>query len=136
MKTDAITPGRIRMAKVGDFVEKTIGMEVEKHLEAPDLIEEPEYQVWYRVSIPEGITADGSEYHVYLKKAESDDLCIFLSGGGVAWNGYTAARPVTGAKVAAGLPNFYWNNLRPFTQLRGSPRSETRPIRLITGICW
>ncbi len=117
MKTDAITPGRIRMAKVGDFVEKTIGMEVEKHLEAPDLIEEPEYQVWYRVSIPEGITADGSEYHVYLKKAESDDLCIFLSGGGVAWNGYTAARPVTGAKVAAGLPNFYWNNLRPFTQL-------------------
>lgn len=117
MNKEELTPGKIRMARVGDFVEKTIGLEIEKHLEAPELEDGPEMHVWYRVSVPEGITGDGSEYHVYLKKAESDDLCIFLSGGGVAWNGYTAARPVTGAKVAAGLPNFYWNNLRPFTQL-------------------
>ena len=52
-----------------------------------------------------------------LKRAQSDNLCVFLSGGGVAWNEYTAARPVTGGKVAAGLPNYYWNNLRPFTQI-------------------
>ena len=40
-----------------------------------------------------------------------------FSGGGVAWDEYTAARPVTGGKMAAGLPHFYWNNLRPLTQL-------------------
>ena len=63
------------------------------------------------------MAGDGSEYHVYIKFADPARLVVFLSGGGVAWNEYTAARPATGGKIAAGLPNYYWNNLRPFTQI-------------------
>ena len=85
--------------------------------EAPYLEGEPETGYLVPVAIPEGITGDGSEYHIYIKKGSGKNLCVFLSGGGVAWNEYTAARPVTGGKVAAGLPNYYWNNLRPFTQI-------------------
>ena len=101
--------------EVGTFVEDAIG-QFESRYEAPVPDGELLEQVWYRIPIPEGMSGDGSEYHIYVKKAQSDRLCVFLSGGGMAWNAFTAARPVTGAKVAAGLPNYYWNNLRPFTQ--------------------
>jgi len=72
---------------------------------------------WYRFPVPEGMSGDGSEYYFYIRKGQSSHLCLFFSGGGMAWNEYTAARPVTGVKLAAGMPNFYWNNLRPFTQI-------------------
>ncbi|MCR5775409.1 MAG: pectinacetylesterase family protein [Lachnospiraceae bacterium] len=111
-----------RAKKIGDYVEQTIGKTIENRLEADDLDlndpeQVPEPMKWYRISLPEGISGDGSGYHTYISKGKNDHLVIILSGGGVAWNEYTAARPVTGGKVAAGLPNFYWNNLRPFTQL-------------------
>ena len=102
--------------EVGTFVEDAIG-HLESRYEAPvpeGLLQE---QVWYRIPLPDGLSGDGSEYHIYVKKAPSDRLCVFLSGGGMAWNAFTEARPVTGGKVAAGLPNYYWNNLRPFTQI-------------------
>ena len=105
--------------RMGDLVENSLGNAISStHLEAPAL-EGDELQpgMWYRRLIEGGISGDGSEYHIYLKKGTSEHLCIFLSGGGVAWNEYTAARPVTGGKMTAGLPNYYWNNLRPFTQI-------------------
>ena len=106
--------------RVGDFVEERIGQKIiENGLEAPILeggaMAYP--RVWYQVPLSDGLSGDGSAYHIYLKAAKSDRLVVFFSGGGVAWNEFTAARPVTGGKVAAGLPNFYWNNLRPFTQI-------------------
>ncbi|MCR4587494.1 MAG: pectinacetylesterase family protein [Lachnospiraceae bacterium] len=106
------------MHKTGDMVEQSISNRIEgTQLEAPILIGKPEAHKWYRIPLSEGLSGDGSEYHIYLKKGTTDHLCIFFSGGGVAWNEYTAARPVTGGRVAAGEPNFYWNNLRPFTQI-------------------
>ena len=78
---------------------------------------EPEPYQWYRVPVAGGKTADGSEYHIYIRKGTTDHLCVFLSGGGIAWNPYTADRPVTGGRVLAWQPNYYWNNLRPFTQV-------------------
>ena len=77
----------------------------------------PAFHQWYRVPVEGGKTADGSEYHIYIKKGATDHLCVFLSGGGIAWNPYTAARPVTGGRVLAWHPNYYWSNLRPFTQV-------------------
>ncbi len=74
-------------------------------------------RLWYRVDIPGGMSGDGSEYHIYVKRAPSKNLCVFLSGGGMAWNEYTAARPVTAPKMVAKIPNYYWNNLRPMTQV-------------------
>ena len=104
--------------RVGDFVERSIENHIQnKGLEPPVLGEDMEDGVWYKAPLEDCVSGDGSEYYTYVSKGESNDLCIILSGGGVAWNEYTAARPVTGAKVAAGLPNFYWNNLRPFTQI-------------------
>ena len=118
MKEPEKKPGEPFSVRVGDFVENSIERQiVRSKKEAPYLRGEPEPHVWYRVAVPEGITGDGSDYYIYIKKGNTENLCVFLSGGGVAWNEYTAARPVTGGKVAAGLPNYYWNNLRPFTQI-------------------
>ena len=115
--------------RVGDRAEQAIGNLIEKTpLEVPELQvipgqglsqgqEEPETHQWYRVPVAGGKTADGSEYHIYIRKGTTDHLCVFLSGGGIAWNPYTADRPVTGGRVLAWQPNYYWNNLRPFTQV-------------------
>lgn len=115
--------------RFGDRAEQTIGTVIEKtRLEAPELkirpgvnaaqeIPELEAHQWYRVPVEGGKTADGSEYHIYVKKGTGKHLCVFLSGGGIAWNPYTAARPVTGGRVLAWQPNYYWSNLRPFTQV-------------------
>ena len=103
---------------LGDFVEHSIGKRlVDMDLIAPELPKDPEKRIWYRVPLRNGKSGDGSEYHIYVKIADPKKLCIFFSGGGVAWNEYTAARPISGGKTLADLPNYYWNNLRPFTQI-------------------
>ena len=115
-------------AKIGDTAENAIGNVMENtRFEAPELLIRPgqgvsqqlpemELRQWYRVPVEGGKTADGSEYHIYVRRGTTDHLCVFLSGGGIAWNPYTAARPVTGGRVLAWHPNYYWSNLRPFTQ--------------------
>ncbi len=114
---------------LGDRAERMIGNVIEgTRLEAPELkvrpgldsgFEKPEMEprTWYRVPVEGGKTADGSKYHIYVRRGTSDHLCVFLSGGGIAWNQYTAAHPVTGGRVLAWQPNYYWSNLRPFTQI-------------------
>ena len=110
--------GIVFASRAGDYVENRIGKAIENsRFKADDLPEDPRQMTWYRVPIEKGMAGDGSEYYIYVKLADPKKLCIFFSGGGVAWNEYTAARPVTGGKVAAKQPNFYWNNLRPFTQI-------------------
>ncbi|WP_026508966.1 pectin acetylesterase-family hydrolase [Butyrivibrio sp. MC2013] len=106
--------------KMGERLENRLGEAIRNtSLQAPVLEEgmEAEMGSWYRVPLADGMSGDGSAYHIYVKKAQSKDLIIFFSGGGVAWNEYTAARPSTGGRITAGEPNFYWNNLRPFTQI-------------------
>ena len=135
-----------RMASVflehtGDFIEYSVGNHIEKSgQEAPLLSGEPEPGKWYRIHLETGLSGDGSEYHIYLKKGTLPSLCIFLSGGGMAWNAYSASLPVTGGRIAAGIPNFYWNNLRPFTQVMninfglteaGNPRNPFDPWNFI-----
>ena len=112
-----IKRGIVFASKAGDFVESSIGKALENRRPTPDLPKDPQQMIWYRVPLDRGLSGDGSEYYIYVKLGDPSKLCIFFSGGGVAWNEYTAARPVTGGKVAAGEPNFYWNNLRPFTQI-------------------
>ncbi len=104
-------------SNAGSFVENSIGTFIEHRQEAPVLTGEAVPGTWYQIPLPDAVSGDGSEFHAYLQTGTIPNLVIFLSGGGVAWNDFTAARPVTGARVAAGEPNFYWNNLRPFTQI-------------------
>ena len=107
-----------RLEQTGDFLEQRIGDRIgQLDMEAPVLEGDPVEKVWYKLPLEKGICGDGSPYHIYMKKGSSNRLCIFFSGGGVAWDDFTAARPVTGGKVITGQPNFYWNNLRPFTQI-------------------
>lgn len=104
--------------EVGDYLEKRIDDRiVNTRFSAPVIEKKSKKMTWYRVPVESGISGDGSEYHVYIKKGHSRNLCIFFSGGGVAWDEYTAARPVSAGKMAAHMPNFYWSNLRPVTQL-------------------
>lgn len=83
---------------------------------APVLNERPHFNRWYRVPFKEGITGDGSPWHFYISKGHQRNLIIFLAGGGVAWNGFTAAHPTEAIGVLRGDPGFYWANLRPFTE--------------------
>ena len=84
MKQKNIKPGKAFGIRVGDFVEDSIEKSIVNGKEAPVLSGEPEEKIWYRVPVAAGITGDGSDYHIYIKKAPSDNLCVFLSGGGVA----------------------------------------------------
>ncbi len=136
LNQENLEKGIVLASKAGDFVENAIGTAIsESSLEAPLLPAQPKLRTWYRLPLAAGMSGDGSEYHTYLARGSSDHLCIFFSGGGVAWNEYTAARPVTGGKVASGQPNFYWNNLRPFTQVMNirlgitELRNPTNPFR-------
>lgn len=104
------------LSKAGGAVENIIGRHIETAAEAPLFDGAPVAKVWYRLPLSGAMSGDGSGYHIYVKKGFTSRLCLFFSGGGVAWNAFTAARPVTGSAVAAGEPNYYWNNLRPFTQ--------------------
>ncbi|MBR3367260.1 MAG: pectin acetylesterase [Lachnospiraceae bacterium] len=111
--------------RLGDRAESVIGQAFDSTgLSAPELAPEEaaegrgmETSRWYRIPVAGGMTADGSAYHIYARKGTSDSLCILLSGGGIAWNRYTASHPVTGGRVLAWAPNYYWSNLRPFTEV-------------------
>lgn len=129
--SDNLKRGLAFAYRVGDYFENSVSdMIANTHLGAPKLgdNEEPSIGTWYRVDIPEGITGDGSEYYIYVKKGRSRNLLVFLSGGGVAWNSYTAARPSSGGTITAGMPNFYWSNLRPFTQIMNIRSGITEDI--------
>ena len=79
--------------RIGDRAEQAIGSMIEKtRLEAPELqvcpglgfsqeVPKAELRQWYRVPVAGGKTADGSEYHIYIRKGTTDHLCVFLSGG-------------------------------------------------------
>ncbi len=102
------------------FVEHTanrLEKRFEEHYEEVSLYDENgEKNKFYRYPIPEGLSADGSEYHIYLKEGTSDHLCIILSGGGMAWNRYTASHPSTMGKLASNQPAYYYSNLRTSTE--------------------
>ena len=54
--------------RVGEFVENSIEKKIlQTKKEAPVLEGVPEFQTWYRVPVPEGLSGDGSEYHIYSK---------------------------------------------------------------------
>ena len=103
--------------RVGDTLEEAAGSTIKKRDYVPVLEGEPMERRWYRVPLPEGLCADGSDYYIYIHKGTSRNLCLFFSGGGLAWNRFTAAHPTTAGKMLTRLPNYYWSNLRPVTQL-------------------
>lgn len=54
----------------------------------------PVYQ-WARVELSAQTScSDGSRYHSYARRGESDKLIIHFAGGGAAWDGETASQPL------------------------------------------
>ncbi len=53
---------------------------------------EPEVNEWYTVPVEGTMSSDGSGWRGVLKKGSSDNLLIYLIGGGMSVNSFTAAR--------------------------------------------
>ncbi len=80
LNKDNFKRGVVFASKVGDFVENRIGKAIEESsFKADELPDNPEKMKWYKVPIEKGLSGDGSEYHIYVKLADPDKLCVFLS---------------------------------------------------------
>ncbi|WP_248403964.1 hypothetical protein [Butyrivibrio fibrisolvens] len=82
--SDNLKRGLAFAYRVGDYFENSVSdMIANTHLGVAKLgdNEEPSINTWYRVDIPMGLTGDGSEYYIYIKKGSPKNLLIFLSGG-------------------------------------------------------
>lgn len=65
------------------------------HIKTPVIPENPKTGKWYRV-FPEGyVASNGTPYCFNLRIGTENKLMIFFHGGGVSWNEYMAARPMS-----------------------------------------
>ncbi|MCF0146517.1 MAG: alpha/beta hydrolase fold domain-containing protein [Eubacterium sp.] len=110
---------------VGNLGESLMN-DIIKDYKVQELTEHSEKNKWYRLTLPEGKSGDGSEYFIYVKKADSKKFCIFLSGGGIAWDARSAAHSFNGGRALGNLPKYYWSNLRPITQGKNISFGMTR----------
>ena len=66
---------------------------------------------WYRITLNDTMSADGSVGNTYIKKGTTDQLMVFFMGGGVSWNQETAKGPITMERMMAGKPGFYFSQM-------------------------
>ena len=64
-------------SRVGEFVDNSISSVIASAFLAPRLEGEPSSDTWYRLPVPEGISGDGSEYYIYIKKAAAISASSF-----------------------------------------------------------
>jgi len=51
--------------------------------------------IWNRIDLGDSCEcSDGSDYWIYSKKGNSDNLIVHFQGGGACWNDYTCANPL------------------------------------------
>jgi hypothetical protein len=79
----------------------------------------PRRHRWYVLQLPVGSArcSDGSPYRIYLKRGATNKLLVFFSGGGVSWNEYTAARPMTVLRMLSGKDSYYIPGAPAYLQL-------------------
>src|SRR5512135_1050366 len=70
----------------------------------PGKFEKP--NTWYRLPLPpgRGLCSEGSPYRGWVKKGSSRKLIVCFDGGGVAYDEFTAARPI----ILTGRQGFYF----------------------------
>lgn len=59
----------------------------------PELPQKPKTGKWYRISLPDCVTASGDVTHGAIRIGTENKLIVMFHGGGVSWNEYMAARP-------------------------------------------
>jgi len=85
----------------------------------PDKWAAAESYAWNKIRFDRdarAVSADGSEYYLFANKgaASENNLIVYFSGGGVAWDAATAARPISLANVMkSGEIKYYFPNI-PF----------------------
>lgn len=69
--------------------------------------------VWHKVMMPELQCANGEEYCCYLKKGSSENVIIFMVGGGLLWDKKSAVLPATIHTSFTETPGFYTSEMVP-----------------------
>lgn len=72
---------------------------------------------WYKVKLRGNVaSSDGSKYFMLSKKGRSNNLMIFFSGGGSAWDANTASQPMGLANLLKGKGfGYYFRNIPFYT---------------------
>ena len=61
----------------------------------PSFADLPLY-AWARLDLSDKTKcSDGSDYHVYVRRGESNNLIVHFAGGGVCWDAETCSQPIT-----------------------------------------
>lgn len=68
---------------------------------------------WTRIEMPGFSCANGEPYCCYLKKGTSNNLIIFMIGGGLFWDEKSATYPATPRTIAEELPGLYTSTVTP-----------------------
>lgn len=56
--------------------------------------------------------SDGSDYRMYIRRGESDNLLIHFAGGGASWNAETASNPIEVNNASGYYFAYIWDILR------------------------
>lgn len=72
----------------------------------PPLPASPRSGKWYRIAPPGAVSANGDVYHGSVRVGSENKVIVMFHGGGVSWNEYMAARPVSIYRKSM-KPNFY-----------------------------
>lgn len=68
---------------------------------------------WYKLPMPGCQCAGGYPYCLYLKRGRTDNLIVFLIGGGLSWKEETARGSGTIARTLQGKTVFYTDEVTP-----------------------
>src|SRR5258706_6907365 len=59
-------------------------------------IDQAQDREWHTISFKgKTLCSDGSEFAIFVKKGNSDNLIIHFSGGGACWDDPTCAKPIS-----------------------------------------
>ncbi len=79
----------------------------------PYITEHPQTGVWYRVPLEDCVCGNGKPYYANIKIGTSKGLIVNFHGGGLAWNEYSAARPMAPENDTG--EGFYFNQVDPIS---------------------
>lgn len=65
---------------------------------------------WLEITPAGIVSADGEPVKTRMRIGSENNVIVFFYGGGISVNGYTAARPFTGARDLSGENGFYTEN--------------------------
>lgn len=79
----------------------------------------PRTHRWFIHTLPtdQARCSDGSPYSIYLKRGTVNKLVVYFSGGGLAWDAYTAARPTTLRTMLFGGEGYYFGRVMTYLEI-------------------